>query len=175
MTIIVSTPLSQRVTRVVNDLCSLQHDNTAPAKARAARWVAHVLADANSRKKWPFLERAVSTMLGQGEDVVELRGDFDKPVAVYAGGRLEKTSLARITELRQAAGDTGAPNAGKPLRYALEHTGTGLRLHLWPAPGASSSTAFTADAGTNQLAVASNTTLTTGRPSSDAERQHGTS
>lgn len=163
MTIIVSTPLSQRVTRVVNDLCSLQHDTGAAAKARAGRWIAHVLADAGSRRKWPFLERAVSTMLGQGEDVVELRGDLDKPVAVYAGGRLEKTSLARITELRQAAGNDGAPNAGAPARYALEYTSTGLRIHLWPAPGASSTAAFTADAGTDQLAVASNTTLTTGR------------
>lgn len=162
MTIIVSTPLSQRVTRVVNDLCSLQHDSTAPAKARAARWIAHVLADAGSRRKWPFLERAVSTMLGQGEDVVELRGDIDKPAAVYAGRRLEKIALARMTELRQAAAGAAAPNAGTPARYALEHTNTGLRVHLWPAPGASRSAVFTADAGTDQLTVPSNTTLTTG-------------
>ncbi len=163
MTIIVSTPVSRRLDRVVNDICSLQHDSGAPARARALRWVAHVLADINSRRKWWFLERVASTALAGGEDVVELRGHIDKPVAVYAGTRLEKGSLARITALRQDALANGTVNAGAPKLYALERTNTGLRVHLWPAPGASSSTGFTADAGTDALTVASNTTLTTGR------------
>lgn len=153
MTIVVSTPVSQRQDRVVNDICALQHDNTAAARARAQRWVAHVLQDANSRRKWWFLERAVATMLGQGEDVVELRGHIDKPVAVYAGRRLEKASLARITEVRQAAAALGRSNAGQPGFYAIERVNTGLRLHLWPAPGASSAMAVTANTGTDQLAV----------------------
>lgn len=163
MTIIVSTPVSQRLDRVVNDICALQHDTGPAAKARALRWVAHVLQDINSRRKWWFLEKVVSTMLAGGEDVVELKGHVDKPVAVYCGPRLEKISLAQITTLRQAALKDGTVNAGQPARYALERTNTGLRVHLWPAPGASSTTGFTADAGTDRLAVASNTVLTTGR------------
>ena len=160
MPIVVSTPVSERVNRVVNDICSLQHDNSAQARARAGRWVGHVLQDANSRRKWWFLERTVVTMLAAGEDVVELRGDIDKPIALYCGARLEKTSLARITELRQAAAANGCVNAGRPARYALERVTTGLRVHLWPAPGASSSLVFTADAGTDQLTVTA--ALTTG-------------
>jgi len=154
MPIVVATNVSERVNRVVNDICSLQHDNSAQARARAGRWVGHVLQDANSRRKWWFLERTVITMLAAGEDVVELKGDIDKPVAVYCGSRLEKTSLARITELRQAAAADGRPNAGRPARYALERVTTGLRVHLWPSPGASSAIAFTADAGTDQLTIA---------------------
>lgn len=162
MPIVVSTPVSERVARVVNDICSLQHDNSAAARARATRWVAHVLQDANSRRKWWFTERAVTTMLAGGEDVVEVKGHIDKPVAAFAGARLEKTSLAYLTELRQAAAADGRPNAGRPKKYAVESTPTGLRIHLWPAPGASSTKTFTADSATDQLAVASNTQLTTG-------------
>ena len=162
MTIVVTTPTSQRVDRVVNDVCSLQHDNSTNARARALRWIAHVLQDAASRRKWWFLERAVSTMLAGGEDVVTLKGHVDRPVAAYCGRRLEKTSLAAITALRQQAAAQGKANAGTPRLYALERTNTGLNVHLWPCPGASSSTGFTADAGTDQLAVASTSSLTTG-------------
>jgi hypothetical protein len=162
MTIVVTTPISQRVDRVLGDICSLQHDNTTGARQRALRWVAHVLQDANSRCRWWFLERVATTMLASGEDVVELRGHIDKPASVFCGVRLEKTSLARITELRQAATALGRANAGKPRLYAIERTNTGLRFHLWPAPPASSSQAFTADAGTEQLALASTTSLPTG-------------
>jgi len=42
-----------------------------------------VLNDINSRRKWWFLERVASTVLAGGEDVVELHGHIDKPVAVY--------------------------------------------------------------------------------------------
>ncbi len=162
MAIIVSTPTSQRVDRVLNDICSLQHDNGTAARARAQRWIAHVLQDANSRRKWWFLDRAVSTMLAGGEDVVTLKGHLDRVAAVYCGRRLEKTSLAMLTALRQQAAAQGKPNAGKPRLYALERTATGLNVHLWPAPGASNTAAFTADAGTDQLAVASTSALTTG-------------
>jgi len=162
MTIVVDTPLSQRADRVLGDIGALQHDNSAAARQRALRWIAHVLQDANSRKRWWFLERVSGTVLAGGEDVVELHGHLDKPAAVYCGVRLEKTSLARITELRQAAAALGRPNAGKPRRYATERTPTGLRVHLWPAPPASSSQAFTADAGTEQLLVASTSSLPTG-------------
>ena len=153
MTIVVSTPVSQRQSRVVNDICALQHDNSAPARARALRWVAHVLQDANSRRKWWFLERVAGTLLAAGEDVVELRGHIDRPVGVYSGLRLEKSSLAHLTALRQAAAATGGPNAGRPRLYAPERVNTGLRIHLWPAPGASSAMAVTANAGTDQLAA----------------------
>lgn len=162
MTIVVDTPLSARVDRVLGDICSLQHDNSAAARQRALRWTAHVLQDANSRRKWWFLERVSSAMLAGGEDVVELHGHIDTTAAVYCGVRLVKTSLARITELRQAAAALGRANAGKPRLYALERTPTGLRVHLWPAPPASSSQAFTADAGTDQLLVASTSSLPTG-------------
>lgn len=163
MTIIVDTPISQRVDRVVGDICALQHDNSTAARARALRWVAHVLQDATSRRQWWFLNRATSTMLAGGEDVVELKGHIDKPAAVYCGGKLEKITLARITELRQAAAAAlGRPNAGQPRRYALERTPTGLRAHLWPAPGAHTAQTFTADAGTDQLTLASTANLPTG-------------
>lgn len=163
MTIIVSTPTSQRITRVVNDICALQHDNGAKARARAARWIAHVLADAASRRRWWFAERTVATLLAQGEDVVDLKGDLDKIVAVYCGARLEKDTLAHVTALRQAAAADGRNNAGRPRRYALEQAGGALRVHLWPAPGASSAFLVSAvDTGTEQLTVPANTTLTTG-------------
>ncbi len=162
MTIVVDTPLTQRVERVIGDICSLQHDTSSMARARALRWVAHVLQDANSRRHWWFLDRAAGALLAAGEDVVELRGHIDKPAAVYAGVRLEKISLERITELRQAAAAMGRPNAGAPRRYAMERTNTGLRVHLWPAPPASSSQAFTADSATDQLLLASTANLPTG-------------
>lgn len=160
MPIIVSTPTSQRVDRVVNDICSLQHDNSAAARARALRWVAHVLQDANSRRKWWFLEAVVSTVLDAGEDVVELHGDIAKLAAVYCGKRLEQRPLAQLTTLRQEAAKNGAANAGVPGLYAIEHTIDGQRVHLWPAPGASTVLAATADAGTDLVTVS--TAPTTG-------------
>jgi hypothetical protein len=162
MTIVVTTPISQRVDRVLGDVCALQHDNSTAARQRALRWIAHTLQDANSRRRWWFLERVASTVLASGEDVVELRGHIDKPAAVYCGLRLEKTSLARITELRQAAAALGRANAGQPRLYAMERTNTGLWIHLWPAPPASSSQAFTANTGTDQITVTSTTALPTG-------------
>lgn len=167
MPLIVTTPVARRIERLVEDICSLQHDRTAAARQRALRWIAHVLQDINSRRRWWFLERAAGTMLAQGEDVVELHGHIDKLVGVYCGRRLEQTSLARITALRQAALAQGRNNAGRPVRYAVENANiegvARLRVHLWPAPGASHTTPVAAvDTGTGQLTVAANTVLMTG-------------
>lgn len=159
MPIIVDTPLSDRLSRVVNDICALQHDNTAAARARAMRWVAHVLQDANLRRRWWFLEKQASAVLAGGEDVVDLTGDIDKVSALYAPARLRQLALAKIVEYRQAALAAGRPNAGPVKHYALERLSAGWRVHLWPAPAASSALAFTADAGTDQLAIASTPAL----------------
>jgi hypothetical protein len=162
VTIVVNTPLTQRVDRVIGDICSLQHNESPKARQRALRWVAHVLQDANSRQHWWFLDRVAGTMLAAGEDVVELRGHIDRPVSIYSGIRLKKRPLAHLTELRQAAAALGRPNAGAPRWYATERVNTGLRIHLWPAPPASSAQNFTANAGTDALAVAATTALPTG-------------
>lgn len=133
--IVVETTLSRRIDRVVNDVCSLLHDDSAEAKARAMRWVAHVLQDANSRGPWWFLKKRVAATLTAGQDIVELRGDIDKVSKVFAPGRLRKLTLEHLTELRADAVANNKPNAGTPFGYAIEY-GSRLKLHLWPAPPA---------------------------------------
>lgn len=166
MPVVIATPTSQRLDRVLGDIVDLmQAGDSAVAKQRALRWVAHVLADAGTRRRWWFLERLVQTTLSGGQDVVDVLGDLHKVGALYAPGRLAKVQLATIARLRMDAQANARPNAGVPKRYAIEHLAAGgVRLHLWPAPPLSSSTPFTASAATDELTVAASATLaTTGR------------
>lgn len=172
MTIVVATPLSRRLDRLIGDICALLHDDRAEARERARRWIAHVLADAAGRRRWEFLQKQAATLLAGGQDLVELRGDLDRITAVYAAGpragaafnppvggwrargwsqspRLNKRPLAWVVERRLAA-----PAAGAPTDYAVDLTPTGQRVHLWPAPTGSKAQTATADAATDLLTAA---------------------
>ncbi len=150
--IVVKTTTTDRLDRVINDANSLLHaGESADAKARAARWAALTLADINQAKHWRFLDRVFAVDLPPGADVIELFGDFDKMVQVWAGTRLRLTSLARIMGARLSAHASGTPNGGTPTDYAIE---SNRRLHLWPAP-VGDAVSFTVDAATDTLTIAS--------------------
>lgn len=136
MAIVVESTVSAALDRVVGDLQELLHDKQDGMAARVRRWIAHVLVDAQGRRKWWFLEKRTSAALALGADVVDLRGDVDKVVGLWAPDRLAVASLARLTEWRAAAASSA--NAGTVTHYALEFLGPGrgVRLHLWPAPAA---------------------------------------
>ena len=137
MQIVADTTLSRRIDRVVSDVLALLHDDGEGARERAMRWVAHVLNDASLRQAgpWWFLKKRATATLGIGADVIDLRGDIEDIVAVYAPGRLQRATIEDITNKRATAAAEGAPNAGTPSAYAIE-AGNVVRLHLWPSPAA---------------------------------------
>lgn len=123
----------QREARIVQDIADLLHE-PQPSEStvrKVKRWLAFVLADAASRRKWWFLENAATKTLELGQDIIDLVGHIDKAIAVYAPARLTKIPLQQMVELRMRAQMSNRPNAGPPTHYALE---AGRRLHLWPAP-----------------------------------------
>ncbi len=133
---------SKREGRVIQDVLDVLRDNTVydnlqtdtSLTRRIKRWITHVLNDAN-RRKWWFLENVATTTLAVNQDIVDLRGHIDKITAVYCPQRLNKISLAEITNLRQSAATNNSSNAAtKATHYAIE---AGHRIHLWPAPSAS--------------------------------------
>lgn len=133
MPLVVVTGLTQRIDRVVTDVCTLLHDSSAEARARAGRWVGHVLQDAK-RRPWWFLKKRASVALTVGQDIVVLKGDVDRVTAVYGPERLVKLSFDEVTRLRLHAQAKSLPNAGRCSHYAIERANDGTRLHLWPAP-----------------------------------------
>lgn len=158
--IVTRTATSDRLDRVIGDINGLLHAGSSPdAKARAQRWCALTLAKVAHGRHWRFLDRLVHLDLPPGADVVELVGDFDKVVRVYAPKRLFSTSLARITDARLNAQADGTPNGGLPTDYAIE---ANRKLHLWPAPVGAAVTA-TADAAADTLTL-SGAALAAGKP-----------
>ena len=126
-------PDFDREGRLVQDVIDLMHgtDND-DFKRKVKRWLTLVLQDAGRRRRWWFLEHAVTTTLGPGDDVIDLKGHLDRVIAVFAPERLTKAPLSTILEKRLTASRDNLPNAGpQPTQYALE---AGRRLHLWPAP-----------------------------------------
>lgn len=129
---------NQRLDRVIAAIGAELHVDQPDATQRAtfARWVQEVLHDAQLRPGpvlW-FLKNVGSSTLAAGQDLVDLVGHIHRLGAVYAPRRLRLVALETIVELRQTAAANNAPNAGEPRLYALE---AGRRVHLWPAPAAS--------------------------------------
>lgn len=122
-----------RLALVVEDIGVMLHDTGVPTAAKITRWITKILSDAASRRAWWFLKNVASATLAAGNDIVDLKGDVDTLERIYCPRRLNKISLARITDLRMAAAANGTPNGGPPTHYALE---AGRRVHLWPCPSA---------------------------------------
>lgn len=122
-----------REDRVVADLIDfMKADDLAAVQTRVKRWITHVLNDAKRGRKWWFLENVAVAKLEAGADIIDLKGDLDKVVSIWAPKRLRKVSLQTIVALRQDVKENNRANAGTPDVYALE---AGKRLHLFPAPG----------------------------------------
>jgi hypothetical protein len=144
--IVVSTTVSERLDRVINDVNDLMHAGDSPeAKARAQRWLALTLAHVAQQRHWRFLDRSFVLDLPPGADVLNVQGDFDKFVGLWCLKRLRRRTLPEIVEARVRAEAQGRPNGGVPTDYAVE---ANRRLHLWPAPVGSSAT-VSVDIGTD--------------------------
>lgn len=126
----------EREARIVQDVADLLHE-PSPSNETARkikRWIGHVLSYVARKRRWWFLDNVSSATLAAGADVVDMYGHLDRIIAVYAPQRLNKISLAQITELRQIAQANSRPNAAaRCTHYAIE---AGRRIHLWPAPSA---------------------------------------
>lgn len=103
----------------------------AAVTQRLRRWLRALLQELSPQGPWPFLSRLAGTSLAAGQDLVDLAGDVDRLLAVYAPRRLAAVSLEEVVGHRQAAAADHLPNAGEPRLYGIEGA---RRLHLWPAP-----------------------------------------
>lgn len=127
---------SEREGRVLLDVADLLHESTPSAETRrkVLRWIGHVLRDAGQYGPWWFTQNLVTSTVPAGADLLDLQGDLDKVVALFAERRLIPLSLQKVLDLRAEAAATHSPNAAtSPTHYALE---AGRRVHLWPAPSA---------------------------------------
>ena len=106
-------------------------------RARVKRWLGFVMTKCNVRRWW-FLENVVSTVLQPGQDVVDVKGDFDRAIGLYAPARLKRASLPQVLNARAHVNDRELANSGPVKFWALEGS---RRIHLFPAP--SSRTTFT--------------------------------
>lgn len=121
-----------RLARLKTSLADYIKAGSTPATlARIELWITDVLNDAKRGRRWWFLENIASDTLPVAADVIDLQGDVERLIAVYAPTRLSKVSLGQLVELRQQAINQGYPQGGTPKVYALE---AGKRLHLFPAP-----------------------------------------
>jgi len=133
-----------RESRLVKDIADLLHepcvldegdnitDMNPLSEARFRRWIRLLLEDIQQRRRWWFLDNATTPItLSAGQDVIDIRGDVDKIIKVYAPLKLHQESLGAVTDWRMDAIANSRPNAGRVQRYAIE---SGRRIHLQPAP-----------------------------------------
>lgn len=122
----------EREGRIVDDLIELMHGPATEAhRARAKRWIWHVMNHAKRGRAWWFLENMARRELSVGQDVIDLVGHFDRVKAVFAPKRLTQCALSDVIARREEHTKRYWANGGEPKVYALE---AGRRLHLWPAP-----------------------------------------
>lgn len=118
-----------REDRVADDLADFVKAGTDTTRIK--RWLVHVLNIAKRGRRWWFLENIARTELDAGADIIDLKGDIDRVISLYAPGKLTKVDLQTIVDARADAIENNRPNAGPVKIYALE---AGKRVHLWPAP-----------------------------------------
>ncbi|MEJ1355737.1 MAG: hypothetical protein RPU39_13750 [Candidatus Sedimenticola sp. (ex Thyasira tokunagai)] len=121
----------KRKERLIEDIVALMHAGEPDEKKTklVGRWI-DLLLQKSRGKPWWFLKNVASGTLDPGQDLIDLKGDIDRVVAIFAPSRLEKVSLSKIVAMRAYALEHNKPNAGPPAVYALE----GRRVHLWPCP-----------------------------------------
>ncbi len=122
---------AKQITTDVIELMQMGSSSASKNRTRVNRWFKLLLSHLNSypKKPWWFTITRASCELLSGVDVIDIDGDFYKPIALMAPGRLTQKSLQFIEEQRALATD-GNFNGGDVVHYAFE----GHRIHLWPAP-----------------------------------------